>query len=96
MLNVFDLATVTLFTYPLLPWLVTPPAFLYFNWENAITTHRNVSSLLCGQVECFVTYNIITMYIYKEPKQGIPVLRCCTKKKEVFNKITKYTEYINN
>ena len=33
------------------------------------------------------------MYIYKAPKSGNPVLRCCTIKKEVFNKITKYNEF---
>ena len=36
------------------------------------------------------------MYIYKAPKPGNLVLRHCTIKKEVFNKITKYNEYTNN
>ena len=36
------------------------------------------------------------MYIYKAPKPGNPVLKRCTIKKEMFNKITKYNEYINN
>ena len=36
------------------------------------------------------------MYIYKVLKPGNPVLRRCTIKKEMFNKITKYNEYINN
>ena len=36
------------------------------------------------------------MYIYKAPKPGNLVLRHCTINKEMFNKITKYNEYINN
>ena len=39
---------------------------------------------------------IIIIYIYKVPKPGKPVLKRCTIKKEMFNKITKYSEYVNN
>ena len=36
------------------------------------------------------------MYIHKAPKPGNPDLRRCTTKKEMFNKITKYNENVNN
>ena len=39
---------------------------------------------------------IILMYISKAPTPGSPVLRRRTIKKEMFNKITKYNEYVNN